>query len=1408
MREKPKFFGLVREEGRKRWNQLDADKELGGAWWLLFRQIQNPRHVLSELLQNADDSGATEAFASIEDGCFVFRHNGHDFSEEEFRSLCRFGFSNKRRSLTIGFRGIGFKSVFSLGPSAQILTPTLSFRFERKRFTQPEWVDTDEATDHTVVRVHIESPEKEEAIRAQIENWISSAIPLLFFQSIRTLRLFNREIRVENSGAGPCGKSQLVTLSGSDGTVTVFRSGEEEFPKECLDEVRAERNEDINLPPCEVVVFLGATQQQRLYCVLPTEVTVALPFSCQAPFIQDPARTAIKDPSTSPTNSWLLDRIGRLAGESLLAWLRRDNLGAAERAKAYDLLPELTPVNTGLLSGIATQRILDAFRGRIDHEELLLCADGKLDSLQHTARLPGAAIEAWGADGGRLLFSPDKRSVLASEVRSGSTARLEAWKLLGPTSFDALLNALADESKPAPHRPARPQALAAFWAFAQRHLPPVWAWQDWWRKAAIVPLAGRSHLGRAKDTLSSRNCPAGCPPTDWQFIIERAEILDEDWTGLVDQIKEHPAEALRNLEEVLGRRFIDKDLAGILDGYRKAKLDQSPTLDQVFEQIAPRIFNKSLPDAAEAIKFLQIAAKLNVSFSGSVSLKLLCADGQWRTRADGLLAMSEIDLAYLLPTNWLNRHLISAQYEAGLHPNEIKTWRLWAANPQKGGLSAFPLPVKSDQRLWNMDAAFFRARSAAVPQQKFANKPFLCADRNWDREIWNHWRQKESDEGIRIWVDIGWAVVSSWSSPWERITRYEVQQYGRNNFHRLDAGDVPATWLHELRSLMCIPDNRGDARLPAHLFRRTPDTLALLDVEPFVHDRWDLPGRERVLDELGVRTQPTDASKLLDRLRALSEAGNPPIGPLRDLYRAIERVLPRLPGDRAAEVRDAFAAESLIRTESGWERSGFCFRENPGSIPGVSVVHSDVRDVIGLWDTLKIQPQPSASDALRWFESLPFDAALGDGDRSAARKVLGLYPQDVWNGQARWLSLQLRIVRTADLRWGCLDPRAVPGLFAAVRSESADFSMLDGSRLQTLIARPPRLLETLIERRVLRYVPGPGDAATEELWLHALGQVLSRLSDSDADESALESDHRSAQRMVRTRWIPAQSVHIQPYLDGEQAGTQSELSIAWISDSLYVQGDSVRAYKSLVKEISRPFTTSAALDIIRDCVGREAKWIQAYADEHLKLMDSVQAGVRIEQDVLVQPETEAGSVFPKQDENLPGQPAHLPTEHPEADPKPDSGRLTPEPKPDGGEKPSPPKQPSRLDRLGSFLASRGFRWDEASGRFLHPDGSVVCRGDGIFMWELSTPDRVNPLWLAPASLSDPNGIEIPAEVWLAAKRCQAVLLAPEDDSFREHHFSALRAEVDAQTLELYSAVYRIRVPDDGDESGRCDPARA
>src|ERR1044071_603364 len=137
----PSYFVEVRNKASKMWDQLDADPHLAGPWHQLFRQVQSPRHVLSELLQNADDAGATEASISIQADEFVFTHNGEDFEPEHFASLCRFGYSNKRALHTIGFRGVGFKSTFSLGDQVRLFTPSLSVAFQRKRFTEPIWIE-------------------------------------------------------------------------------------------------------------------------------------------------------------------------------------------------------------------------------------------------------------------------------------------------------------------------------------------------------------------------------------------------------------------------------------------------------------------------------------------------------------------------------------------------------------------------------------------------------------------------------------------------------------------------------------------------------------------------------------------------------------------------------------------------------------------------------------------------------------------------------------------------------------------------------------------------------------------------------------------------------------------------------------------------------------------------------------------------------------------------------------------------------------------------------------------------------------------------------------------------------------------------------------------------------------------
>src|SRR5208282_3540102 len=175
MRGPPCYFEAIREQASRRWDQLEADPELAAPWHLLFKQIQSPRHVLSELLQNADDAGATEAAVSIEDGTFVFRHNGHDFTEAHFASLCRFGYSNKRALHTIGFRGVGFKSTFSLGDQVELLTPSLSICFNCRRFTEPQWIQIPcDTHGRTHIRVKMSDHHRQREVEKNLEEWIKS----------------------------------------------------------------------------------------------------------------------------------------------------------------------------------------------------------------------------------------------------------------------------------------------------------------------------------------------------------------------------------------------------------------------------------------------------------------------------------------------------------------------------------------------------------------------------------------------------------------------------------------------------------------------------------------------------------------------------------------------------------------------------------------------------------------------------------------------------------------------------------------------------------------------------------------------------------------------------------------------------------------------------------------------------------------------------------------------------------------------------------------------------------------------------------------------------------------------------------------------------------------------------------
>ena len=74
----------------------------------------DPTHFIYEILQNADDYGATEVIFKLSKDKLIIEHNGEPFTEENVKAITYFGKSTSREDLVkTGRFGVGFKSVFA-----------------------------------------------------------------------------------------------------------------------------------------------------------------------------------------------------------------------------------------------------------------------------------------------------------------------------------------------------------------------------------------------------------------------------------------------------------------------------------------------------------------------------------------------------------------------------------------------------------------------------------------------------------------------------------------------------------------------------------------------------------------------------------------------------------------------------------------------------------------------------------------------------------------------------------------------------------------------------------------------------------------------------------------------------------------------------------------------------------------------------------------------------------------------------------------------------------------------------------------------------------------------------------------------------------------------------------------------
>ncbi|MDO9537788.1 MAG: hypothetical protein Q7J68_05680 [Thermoplasmata archaeon] len=826
----PEYFTRIQDDARRRWDQLEADPVLAGPWHQLFRQVQSPRHVLSELLQNADDAKATWVRATISEGIFEFVHNGEDFDEESLQSICQFGLSNKRHLHTIGFRGVGFKSVFSLGPQVEINTPSLTYGFHHKRFTEPVWLAQQTSYRETIIRVAIHQAPRITTLRAEFDRWVRNPIPLLFFHHIKRLEIQDHAIRREVLGPGPMPNSEYIQLSnGKTIDVLVVHSNPEPFPQEALEEIRDERGSmELDLPPCAVQIVLSENTEHFLYTVLPTDVNPQLPFSFNGPFMQDPARREIKHPANSPTNRWLLQRVGKLASNAMREWLNNRDIDVRDRALAYELLPQYSE-KEGTLDDICTNLVIEEFKKSFSsHEKILLGHDGILLSKDDVVALPKAITQTWSPEQAVNIFAPHKKKVLSQDIRKRSFDSLKSWSAFDEIDIREIVEKLLSMTEVRPFCPTPLKRLFHLWAY----LHPLSSHdfqelKNIIRKLPIVPVSGKKDLLPAEEVLVLGGREWKISDEDKDFLMSRVDVADQAWVKLMTNVDEERIEKQHDLAR---------------DFFNKLNLNRMVGVEQVITAAAKKIFSTSSNPGEEGIRLAQIAAFSDVRIQDD--FKFLCQDVKWRETTSELLIQGSEDLETLLPSDIFNTKVISDDYEKGLTFKDIERWRAWTRNFQKSKLLCFPIPsmVKETLQKNHSDISKLCVSRGGnePPSYPLKSQYFQIHDYDWDENIWFEWQDMEEDRPGFL-REVLRAVLRNWSEIWENVLYAEVFQAGHTYLRNLDHGNLWAAWLQKLRDRKCLPDTFDNCYLPAELYRRTPETEALFNVEKFAHHDFDKP---------------------------------------------------------------------------------------------------------------------------------------------------------------------------------------------------------------------------------------------------------------------------------------------------------------------------------------------------------------------------------------------------------------------------------------------------------------------------------------------------------------------------------------------------------------------------------------
>jgi hypothetical protein len=327
--EKTAFLDDLIEKRRKLIDALDANK--GEVNLDIFEDFYPDRaHFVYELLQNAEDAGATQVTFTLKQDCLVCEHDGlRAFTEADVTAITGIHNSTKDKILDrIGKFGVGFKSVFVYTQSPIVRSGEFSFRIVEMILPEPIAPDPS-IGNRTRFEFPFDNHKKppNEAF-AEIAAGLNDLdeTTLLFLSSLQAVRW-----KIDNGGSGEVlrhvhSDSHFEILKQSEGQTTAsshFLKFDQSVPGLSTHRVAVAfplgfltgvRQFDSAKPLAEQMKIVPASQGRVAVFFTAAKETSGLLFHLHGPFVPELSRASIKE---TPANEPLFKQLAELCGQSL-----------------------------------------------------------------------------------------------------------------------------------------------------------------------------------------------------------------------------------------------------------------------------------------------------------------------------------------------------------------------------------------------------------------------------------------------------------------------------------------------------------------------------------------------------------------------------------------------------------------------------------------------------------------------------------------------------------------------------------------------------------------------------------------------------------------------------------------------------------------------------------------------------------------------------------------------------------------------------------------------------------------------------------------------------------------------------------------------------------------------------------